>query len=282
MSDGSDPIAPGSARPRPPSIPLPPTDDPWLRATVPQVEAAIDDLVNGYFRQPFLHRVEHSLHVQLFMLLSAIPGLAEAYPLGRTGYETGLVHKEWPETAPRACKAKNGRTARRGSFDLVVLAPAQLAAVNSIEQFTRGVIQAPIVIELGLGYGDGHLTGDIEKFKSSQIPHPYLVHFSHVPSRRHSLVEKTVETVAPPLQIAYVRHDIGTDEVRIKNRIDPTIGAPTSRTGYPVVERLMPASRSSKRLAGGPLAAVRRDCGAFRRGLGRSRQSTPGRGRGCR
>jgi len=196
------------------------------------VEAAIDSLVQGYVREPFRHRVEHSLHVQLFMLLSDIPGLAETYPLGRTGYESGLVHKEWPETTPRASKAKNGRPGRRGSFDLVVLAPEQLAAVESIEQFTRGVIEAPIVIELGLGYGDSHLAGDIEKLKSSQVPHPYLIHFSHVPSRRHDLIEKTVESVAPPLQIAYVRHDIVTDEVRIKNRTDPKIGLPRPRSPH--------------------------------------------------
>lgn len=108
----------------------------------------------------------------------------------------------------------------------------QLTAVNSIEQFTRGVIQAPIVIELGLGYGDNHLTGDIEKLQSSQVPHPYLIHFSHVPSRKHDLIETKVESVAPPLQIAYVRHAIGADEVRIKHRTDPKIGLPTPRTAH--------------------------------------------------
>ncbi len=33
----------------------------------------------------------------------------------------------------------------------MVLAPVQLAAVKSIDQFTRGVIHAPIVIALLLG-----------------------------------------------------------------------------------------------------------------------------------
>lgn len=230
MSDISGPAAPGSARPLPPTIPLPPTDDPWLRGMVPHVEAAIDALVDSYARQPFLHRVEHSLHMQLFALLSAIPGLGETYPLGETGFKSGLVHKEWPETTPRASKSRNSRPARRGNFDLVVLAPAQLAAVKTIDQFTRGVIQAPIVIELGLGYGDSHLSGDIEKLQSSEVPYAYLVHFSHVPSRTHDLTEEQVETVQPPLQIAYVRHDIEADEVRIKRRMDSKIGRPRHRT----------------------------------------------------
>ncbi|HKX67440.1 MAG TPA: hypothetical protein VJN29_09470 [Intrasporangium sp.] len=60
MSDQSDPLAPASPRPLPPSVPLPPPDDPWLRRMVPRVELAIDDLVRGYVRHPFLHRVEHS------------------------------------------------------------------------------------------------------------------------------------------------------------------------------------------------------------------------------
>jgi hypothetical protein len=190
---------------------------------VPLVELAIDDLVSSYIRHPFLHRVEHSLHAQLFQLLTTIPALNETYELGGTGYRTGLVHKEWPETLGRASKAKNGRPPRRGNFDLAVLAPSQLAAVTSLEQFTRGTIQAPIVIELGLGYGDSHLTGDIEKLQSSQVPHAYLIHFSHVPSRKHDLTEQAVLGVKAPLQIAYVRHDIDTGKIHRKDRTDTAI-----------------------------------------------------------
>ncbi|MGO4363490.1 hypothetical protein [Terrabacter sp. RAF57] len=229
MADQSDRDAPVAPRPLPPAVPLPPADDPWVRKLVPQVEAAIDDLVRSYIRQPFLHRVEHSLHVQLFMLLSEIPSLQGTHPLGATGYETGLIHKEWPETIPRASKARDGRPARRGNFDLAILPPSQLASVVSVEQFTKGVIQAPIAIELGLGYGDDHLTGDIEKLRSSEVRHAYLVHFSHVRSRKHDLTEKQVESVGPPLQIAYVRHDIEEDVVRVKRRSDVRIGPPKKR-----------------------------------------------------
>ena len=209
-------------KPLPASVP-PPVDDPWVQHVVPQVEAAIDQLVDSYARHPFLHRVEHSLHAQLYKLLTAVPELDEFHELGTTGYLTGLVHKEWPETTGRASKAKDGRPPRRGNFDLAILAPSQLADVTSVEQFTRGTIQAPIVIELGLGYGETHLSGDIEKLQSSGVPHPYLVHFSHVRSRKHPLTEQAVLGVKAPLQIAYVRHDMETREIHRKDRLGTTI-----------------------------------------------------------
>lgn len=224
MSDLTDALAPASSRPLPAAIPVPPPEDPWLKRMVPRVELAIDDLVRSYARHPFLHRVEHSLHAQLYKLLTAIPELDETYELGSTGYRTGLVHKEWPETVGRPSKAKNGRPARRGNFDLAILAPSQLPAVSSLDQFTRGTIAAPIVIELGLGYDEEHLTGDIEKLESSQVPHPYLVHFSHVRSSKHALTERAVLGLKPPLQIAYVRHEIDTGRVHRKDRMDSSIG----------------------------------------------------------
>lgn len=185
---------------------------------MPFVEDAIEELVRQYIEHPYAHRVEHSLHAEFYRILTGHPDLSRHHPLGTTGYRTGLVHKEWPETVARPDKA-----GRRGNFDLVVLAPTQLATVSSIDQFTRGEIAAPIVIELGLGYGETHLTGDVVKLTTSGVQHPYLVHFSHVRSRRHAATETAVMHVQAPLQIAYVRHDPTTKESHVKHLADTAI-----------------------------------------------------------
>lgn len=203
-------------------VPIPPPQraDIWVRRIVPFVEDAIEDLVRQYIEHPYAHRVEHSLHAEFYRILMGHPDLARHYPLGTTGYRTGLVHKEWPETVARPDKA-----GRRGNFDLVVLAPTQVAQVRSVDQFTRGEIAAPIVIELGLGYGETHLTGDAFKLTSSGVQHPYLVHFSHVRSRQHAATEAAILKVHPPLQVAYVRHDPDTKKVHVKRLADTTISS---------------------------------------------------------
>jgi hypothetical protein len=199
-------------------VPAPDLDDAWVRSMVPVVERAIDELVDRYIRHPFLHRVEHSLHTELYQLLVSHPDLGQLWPIGRTGYRTRLVHKEWPETYPRPAKGN-----RRGNFDIALLTPDQLGRVTRLEQFTQGSIAAAIVVELGLGYGEIHLHGDSDKLKNSRVQHPYLVHFSHVRSRRHPESEAAVMAVASPLQVAYVRHDLDHGVLRLKRRADAVL-----------------------------------------------------------
>src|SRR5215213_9384506 len=98
-----------------------------------------------------LHRVEHSLHCELYSLLTANRTLGRPYPLGRSGIHTQLVHKEWPE--PTARPEKNGR---RGNLDLAVLHPEQLTTTG-VEAFTNGRIRPVVAIEIGLNYDLGHL-----------------------------------------------------------------------------------------------------------------------------
>lgn len=90
---------------------------------------------------------------------------------------------------------------------MVVLAPSQLQKA-SLEQFAVGRIDAPIVVELGLGYWEEHLSGDLEKLKNSQVQHPYLVHLSRLPSGRQDATEVIIASVRAPTQIAYVHHDL--------------------------------------------------------------------------
>jgi hypothetical protein len=185
------------------------------------VERAIDELVDRYIAHPLGHRVEHSLHAELFQILISNPDLGQLYQLGRTGYWSRVVHKEWPETRPRPQKGS-----RRGNFDIAVLSPAQLEQVGDVDQFTQGSIAAPIVVELGLGYGGVHLAGDDEKLVNSEVQHPFLVHFSHVRSKLHEATESAIVTAAARMQVAYVLHDLSTRQFRVKRRTDQHISGP--------------------------------------------------------
>lgn len=129
----------------PPLVRLSPADDEFVARTVPFVEQSIEQLLDEFCVHPFTHRVEHSLHVQLYRLLSRREELTRHVPIGRIGFASQLIHKEWPETNPRTGKG------RRGSFDLAILTPGELRRVESIDQFTLGPIEASIVPELGLG-----------------------------------------------------------------------------------------------------------------------------------
>lgn len=162
---------PSQSRPaprRPDLVPAPALGGLEVAHAVSAVEAALDGLVEDFLCRPFTHRVEHSLHVQLSQYLAdrVLPG--GPHPIGDTGYTTQLIRKEWPETRPPP--GKKGR----GSLDIAVLMPSQLAAIQSIDQFVNGRVEASIVIELGLGYQARHLLDDEQKLIDSEVQHGYL------------------------------------------------------------------------------------------------------------
>ncbi len=83
------------------------------------------------------------------------------------------------------------------------------------------------MVELGLGYGGVHLSGDDRKLVNSNVQHPYLVHFSHVRSKLHGHTEATIATtVTPRIHVAYVLHDLDTRQFRVKRRADNSISGP--------------------------------------------------------
>lgn len=189
------------------TVPAPPPDDEWVAEAVKAVEASITKLIDEFRAQPFIHRVEHSLHARLMQLLSEWEHLRGWYPIDDSDFKTQLIHKEWPETRPRKKGPELIVDRRRGSFDVVVLAPSQLEKAT-LEQFTVGRIDAPIVIELGLGYWNDHLSGDRDKLTNSRVQHPYLVHLSRMPSGYQDETEVTIASIGAPTQIAYVHHDL--------------------------------------------------------------------------
>lgn len=204
------------------TVPAPPAGDEWVAEAVNAVEASITKLIDEFRVHPFIHRVEHSLHVRLVQLLSEWENLRGWYPIGGSGFKTQLIHKEWPETTPRKKEPELIADKRRGSFDLVVLAPSQLEHVTR-EQFIVGRIDAPIVIELGLGYGEKHLRHDLEKLTNSKVRHPYLVHLSRMPSAHRKETEAFIDSIEALHQIAYVHHDLEGGEVHFRHLGSPGI-----------------------------------------------------------
>jgi hypothetical protein len=74
-------------------VPAPPPGDSWVAEAVTAVEASITKLIDEFRVQPFIHRVEHSLHVRLVQLLGEWEHLRGWYPIGDSGFKTQLIHK---------------------------------------------------------------------------------------------------------------------------------------------------------------------------------------------
>ncbi len=177
-------------------------DSDWLIAATTAVETVLDDVVTAFLARPYLHRVEHSLHAELYLRLKGQAALRDEFPL-RTSEMTQLVHKEWPETRPDLSPGASGK---RGAFDLAVMSPEGLAAAT-LEQFRQGRIAAPIVIEVGLDYGQKHLEGDGKKMLDSGVEVPYLLHLSRVRDVNATEIEAYVSAPPGQLRVAYVHHD---------------------------------------------------------------------------
>ncbi|MFF5081497.1 hypothetical protein ACFY36_30995 [Actinoplanes sp. NPDC000266] len=187
------------ARPNPVAETLCVEPDPdWLSQAVPAVEQAINELVLEFVEHPYLHRVEHSLHVRLYQLLASHPVLGSRVSIGRSGYRTQLIHKEWPETTRRG--EKNGR----GNSDLAILSPNQLAEAT-LPEYRNGRVAAAIVIEMGLDYGFSHLDGDHKKLVNSEAGLGYLVDFRRS-GRPDPGTRRLILDPEPPIRSAYVHH----------------------------------------------------------------------------
>lgn len=141
---------------------------PWESNARLAVEQSIDQFILEFIKFPYLHRVEHSVHCNLFQILAQREIFGRTYPMGR--WLTQPIHKEWPEYLARPEKGN-----RRGNFDLSVLAPEQLKSC-SFSEFRQGRVRPSIVIEVGLDYDIAHLTADAAKLKNSGIEYSYLLH----------------------------------------------------------------------------------------------------------
>lgn len=176
------------------------SDDEWIGRAKAVTELCINELVLEFLDYPFLHRVEHSIHARLYSLLRGQPHFDRHFALAQGEMLTQPIHKEWPETKPRP-----ENEGRRGSFDLAILSPGQLFD-SSLKDFSAGLLDAAIVIEMGLNYGDSHLSQDAEKLLNSDVRHGYLVHL--VREQRHeAAVDSTIARLhaTSTIKVAYAR-----------------------------------------------------------------------------
>jgi len=158
------------------------------------LETSIDSLVDNFIKEPYIHRCEHSLHCELYTMLTSHRALQGLYPIGNSPYKASLVHKEWPEPLRR--KGKRGR----GKVDLAILnredlmdpvaasrksglLPQRVRPFKEIEVFTRGFLMPAFIVELGLNYKVAtHLRPDHDKLlnsgysKGGKDRGAYLVH----------------------------------------------------------------------------------------------------------
>jgi hypothetical protein len=178
----------------------------WARRVIPEVEKAINTLVDEFCRFPYLHRVEHSIHCELYRHLIQSKILNQFIGLGEI--KTGTVHKEWPETRPRPEKGN-----RRGNFDIAIIAPPAANSPSvSFDDFLEGRIEPAVVIELGLDYGLAHLKDDAEKLKNSDVENGYLVHLARMKGGPQNEVDGYVQELVENEgnggpRIAYVKVD---------------------------------------------------------------------------
>lgn len=191
----------------------------WLARTVESVERCIGDLVQAFRRQPFAHRVEHSLHVDLYHLLRSQDALAEDVAVGDTGFSTRLVHKEWPSHSPFS--STRSTRERRQSYDIAVLNPRDVAT-GTLPDLVEGRFRSPIAIELGLDYSLKHIEGDLDKLERNEVMHPYVVHFSRKRTRSARAVEDSVLR-AHRVRTAFAHLDVESGIFRWKGLTDQEI-----------------------------------------------------------
>ena len=163
------------------TVPAPPPGDEWVGEAVKAVEASITKLMDEFRAQPFIHRVEHSLHVRLMQLLSEWEHLRGLVSDRRQRFQDAadpqrVARDQAAEEEARADRRQAQGFLRRGC------SRSQPARKSNPRAVHRWYIDAPIVIELGLGYWTDHLSGDREKLTNSRVQHQYLVHLSRMPS----------------------------------------------------------------------------------------------------
>jgi hypothetical protein len=163
--------------------------DSELRKIKNAVENSINKFIDEFIQFPYLHRVEHSIHTQLFYVMMKNPYLSQQVFMGDGKTKTSLVHKEWPWPLTN--------NAKRGTFDFAVLTPEYLKKdCPNIHKFCDGHFCPPIIIEIGLNYGYSHLIKDKDKISKylKQGGSGYLIHLERERSENAD-TEKIIENV---------------------------------------------------------------------------------------
>ena len=148
-----------------------------------QVDAFLDDFIAN----PYAHRVEHSIHIDLFSRIATHEEVVAQRVEIQNGHMSQLVHKERPEPS------RIGKSTRRGSHDIALLPPCK----PSPEQFCLGFIRPFAAFELGLNYDVAHFDKDVFTLHYAKLPASYVIHLARteapnqerVLERAHALID---------------------------------------------------------------------------------------------
>ncbi len=188
---------------------LPPHES-WGTPLVPLIDDAIAGLVESFLGHPYRHRVEHSLHCDLFARLTDAVQQGQSQSLVELDeFAYGCVQKEWPETIARA--DKNGR---RGNFDLSILTPPAPEQTITLDHFLGGCIRPFAAFELGLDYGEDHFSNDCDKLENSKISNAYVLHFARRDNAaQEQAIESAKERIRSGTNLKILACILGRDEL---------------------------------------------------------------------
>ncbi|MFC2145628.1 hypothetical protein ACFLQQ_04785, partial [Actinomycetota bacterium] len=180
-------------------------NDLWVKEAIKVTKIVLNNFLEKFIKQPYLHRVEHSIHCDLYNMLYIKEIFNKKVNIGNEAIQ--IIHKEWPEFIPRPEKGN-----RRGNFDMAILSPNNSSG-NSLNDFINGRIEAPIVIEMGLNYDIEHLIDDLKKLKNSEVYCGYLIHLvrkeQNYEYKNFEEILLEIEKKYPSIGVGYVKHQPG-------------------------------------------------------------------------
>lgn len=153
------------------------------------VEQAITKFLRHFVREPYRHRVEHSLHSDLIARLRAIAKIRHGVVHLTENHRCRLIHKEWPGTCHDGCH-------NRANVDIAVLKENDVNHPYPIEDFRKGRLPACAGIEMGLDFGEKHFDRDIAKqennFNEKCFDVCYVIHLSRVANASQARVRENI------------------------------------------------------------------------------------------
>jgi hypothetical protein len=185
------------------------------------VENSIDNLIKQFIKFPYRHRVESSIHTELFHIMKDETDLSNDITLA-DNTKTQLVHNEWPSIG-----------IVKGNYDFAVLTPEILLKdCPNNDIFSRGKINVPIVIELGLNPPDSyHLTNDKKKIIDNKIHAGYLIHLLRDKSENTADESIIIDTSNLSIKTAYAL--VNNKKIRYKYVNDTRIIETTTAAWMP-------------------------------------------------
>lgn len=156
-----------------------------------QVSLALENFCNEFRANPYLHRNEHSIHLQIAQWIADTPDLLEN-PITHLAFNTrngsrkiwsvNRIQKEWPTKCSIPTRDNRNRTYKRGHFDLAILPFFPLdqpLLLDNWQKYYDGYAPLPeAIFEVGLDYkAHDHLEPDIIKFRDSGNKcHAFFIH----------------------------------------------------------------------------------------------------------